>query len=277
MSLLKFSEYLERIELEFSSGETLLNENRNFRGGRSAPGGAFGNKMKRNPPPSTGGGVWAPKDRSTHKDRDFADRVAYGKSIEDKIYQALVDEYGWRIRKPTAAEDMGVGYRPSGQTKIDGLVMQTDKQINLQAFGGPGASIQIKYRDDPKDDILVETVKPWTPELSKSFTSAKDFIFLGRDIVSTAKIYACLNFAGNMIRIRSADEAKDMAKHLAWNLMQQYRINPTRNSYRDNHGEARIVANKDSPGGLGKKIVAFLRPDAFSFKADYPLRESVKF
>jgi hypothetical protein len=127
-------------------------------------GGAFGKdvaKMHQSKPPLQ------PLERDKVRFAQMDQRVRFGRSIEEKVVDALRIYAGWTIVPAEKSQDMF--------DKIDAWVVKD----------GAKTSIQIKYRDTGTGDILFEVEKNGKP---------------GRDMVGKALLYAVLNKEGNLIR-----------------------------------------------------------------------------
>ena len=189
--------------------------------------------------------------RQQNRFQDFSQRVQYGKMIEARIIRVLENEYGWKVDPVSTREDK--------YDKADGLVRFADPQvsINLPAY------MQVKYRDTG-DDLLMEVVWELPPDAGRLDI---DQLLTGRDMKGKAQIYVNLNQAGNLIRVRSADEAKEIARTMLEQL-----LTSGRRSLRIGANEIRVVQD---PRDNRTKINAFLSPEAFSWKADYPVSEAM--
>ena len=106
-------------------------------------------------------------------------RVQYGKSIEQQIFQSLI-KCGLKLREPSSKEDM--------YDKIDGWWTTPQGEV----------PIQIKYRDTG-DDILFEVMKDYEKEVP------------GRDMIGRAVYYAVLNRTNTIVMVAVA-EAKMLIK-----------------------------------------------------------------
>ena len=189
--------------------------------------------------------------RQQNRFQDFGSRVQYGKMIEERIIRVLQNEYGWKVSPVSSKEDK--------YDKVDGLVQKADEQvpINLPAY------MQVKYRDTG-NDLLLEVV--W--ELPNGANQLNpEQLLTGRDMKGKAQIYVSLNQAGNLIRVRSAQEAKEISKSMLTELLAS-----GRKSFRQGANEIRIVTD---PRDKRTKVNAFLSPDSFSWKADYPVSENM--
>jgi len=176
-----------------------------------------------------------PNDRQSNQFQDMNKRVNFGKDIEAKIIQAISENTGWKIDPASKSEDM--------HDKIDGWVH----------FQGQKLPIQVKYRDSG-DDILLEVYN--------SERSGGD----GRDMVGRAALYACMNKAGDTIRVRDASQLKMVAKNLKTQLMES-----GKNVLSNRFGQIRWT--NDPSSGI-KKIIAYLKAEAFTGK-DISLKKSV--
>jgi len=176
---------------------------------------------------------------------DYSARVAYGKQMESKIILAL-QAAGWQIRPASESQDK--------YDKIDGFKLN----------GSVAVPFQIKYRDSG-DDILMEVLKGDLPLQGVPH-------FNGRDIIGSAAMYVCLNKAGNLMRIRSAVEAKAMALKLAKMLVADYQRDNGNRVVTQPEGQARMTVD---PATGQKKIMAFLSPHVFKQKLDLPIHNSL--
>jgi hypothetical protein len=217
-----------------------------FRGGS---GGAFGRDQ---------GGGFDFSDRTRQQPIDLSagrmgnrfqgidDRVAAGKAMESRIIDALKSA-GWEIRPATVQQDK--------YDKIDGFVKR----------GGSWLPLQIKYRDTG-DEIAMETIFDWNPD-----QLAGRVIFNGRDMIGHAKLYACLNQGGRVIRVCSAEEAKSAAKDAANKLVQDF-IQSGRRMATTTKAEARITGD---PANGRAKVMAFVKPAAMSSLEMVPVGKSL--
>lgn len=185
--------------------------------------------------------------RQSNRFQGINDRVAYGKSIEALVIQALIDNCGWNITPATPGQDK--------HQKIDGWVKFGD---------GAPLALQVKYRDTG-DDILLEVVKVWHEE--------ENLRQPGRDMVGKAEIYACLNSSGTVIYARLASEAKEKAQKLLDEFLQRMTDSqhPVK-SHRNGDGEIKLV---NDPSTRQLKINAYLNPQAFQKKSDCTLKAPI--
>jgi len=183
--------------------------------------------------------------------QDIGQRIEYGKVIEARIKRVLEQEYGWQIADVTTREDK--------YEKVDGLVRQADQRVPVPL----PAYMQVKYRDTG-DDLLLEVV--WELPAGAERMDI-DELLTGRDMRGKAQIYVNLNQAGNLIRVRSAEEAKNIAR-----MMLEQLLASGRQSLRVGSNEIKIV--KD-PRDQRLKVNAFISPESFSWKADYPVSEDM--
>lgn len=183
--------------------------------------------------------------RAANMSQDINSRVKFGKGAEAKILNALREQHGWVIAGATNEQDM--------YGKIDGIVRKADQQIPIEL----PAPIQVKYRDSG-DDILLEVVWKLTDP-----NAPVESLLTGRDMVGKSTLYACANQAGTLIRVRSAQEAKQIARGLLEKLLAS-----KRSVYTDGSNQIRIV---NDPRDQRTKVNAFINPNSFSWKADYPV------
>jgi hypothetical protein len=167
-------------------------------------GGAFGKdaeKMRQARPQMR-------MDRNLSRFASKDQRVEFGRSIEEKVVNALRTQMGWKIVGAEQAQDMF--------DKIDAWIIQD----------GNKTALQVKYRDTGTGDILMEVEKNGRP---------------GRDMVGKATLYAVLNKEGNIIRIRMAAEAKAIASDMYSKL-----IKSGLKSIRTDKGEIRFQTDPSS-------------------------------
>ena len=117
--------------------------------------------------------------RNNNKFQRFDQRVQYGKSVEQQIFNSLV-KCGLKLREPSNKEDM--------YDKIDGWWTTPYGEV----------PIQIKYRDTG-DDILFEVMKDYEKNVP------------GRDMIGKAVFYAVLNRNKTIVMV-SVSEAKQLIK-----------------------------------------------------------------
>jgi hypothetical protein len=147
-------------------------------------GGAFGKDPSRMQQSKSSA---KPIDRDTARFAQFDQRVQFGRSIEQKVVDALRTHVGWNIVPAEKSQDMF--------DKIDAWILKD----------GTKTAIQIKYRDTGTGDILFEVEKNGRP---------------GRDMAGKAALYAVLNKEGTLIRVRLAAEAKRIASEMHTKLLQ---------------------------------------------------------
>lgn len=187
--------------------------------------------------------------REDNRFRHLDDRVKFGKEIESRILNSLTSQ-GWVIKPVSTNADK--------YDKVDGLIEKAPVPIPTQL----PAYIQVKYRDTG-NDLLMEVV--WKFDGDRTLPLEK--MVTGRDMYGKSQIYASLDQAGNTIRIRSATEAKDICKQLLFGLMQS-----NQSSFRIGRNEIRIV---NDPRDQRMKINAFLSPESFNWKIDYPISQNI--
>jgi hypothetical protein len=173
--------------------------------------------------------------RSANQFQNIDSRVATGKAMEEKIIGAL-REAGWTVNPPKPNQDK--------YGKIDGWVER----------GGKWLPLQIKYRDSG-DEIAMETILDFHPDQFHG-----SLMFNGRDMVGGAKIYACLNKAGNVIRVCDTDEAKAAAQEAVRLLSKEFNATGKRVASTPK-AEARITGD---PASGRSKVMAFVKPGALS-------------
>lgn len=186
--------------------------------------------------------------RERNRFQRIDDRVSYGKKIEGQIVKTLEQKYGWQINPVSVNQDKF--------DKIDGMVIKTDESLPISL----PAPIQIKYRDTG-NDLLLEVVK--SVDLQKFYSRVVSTAELlnGRDMKGNAKIYASLDKDGKTIRIRLADEAKQIARDLL------EKLRSSRSKFLDSNGSQIRFVN--DPHTKQMKINAFINPNSFSWKKDY--------
>ena len=108
----------------------------------------------------------------------------------------------------------------------------------------------------------MEVIKPWSDSYLKDRSSN---IFTGRDMKGLSQLYIVANKEGTIIRIRSAHEAKEMAKQLVYKLI-DHRNKTGEHFYNDGSSEVRMT---NDPRNNTPKIMAFLDPNLFKWKVNY--------
>lgn len=176
------------------------------------------------------------------------ERVKSGKRQEARILNSMTTEHGWNIKQVSESQDKF--------DKIDGVLVHSPEPIPV-SFPCP---IQIKYRDTG-DDLLMEVV--W--EFKNQYNSPIEQLLTGRDMKGSAKLYLCLNKLGTIVRVRLAEEAKNLAKSLLDGLLK------SRKRF-FNIGKSQIRITED-PESKRTKINAYIDPNdpSFSWKKDYPV------
>ena len=188
--------------------------------------------------------------REKNRFQKIDDRVSYGKKIESKIIRTLEEKYGWKINPVSLNQDKF--------DKIDGMVVKTDVSLPISL----PSPVQIKYRDTG-NDLLLEVIR--TVNFQKFYDKSVpvDDLLNGRDMKGIAKIYASLDKDGKTIRVRLADEAKQIAKILVEKLRE------TRSKFAESNGSQIRFVN--DPHTKQNKINAFISPQSFSWKKDYTI------
>ena len=139
--------------------------------------------------------------REKNRFQNIEDRVRYGKEIESKIIESLIN-HGWKISTASANQDKF--------DKIDGILISSKDPMPVKL----PAPIQIKYRDTG-NDILMEVCWLFDGDFSKPISE----LLTGRDMKGKAEIYVSLDQNGETIRVRLAKEAKENALKLLKGLI----------------------------------------------------------
>lgn len=179
------------------------------------------------------GGAFGRQTRAGNRFQSMDSRVSFGKKIERQILDALKEASGWDIVPSAASADM--------KDKIDGYV-KTESKLT---------PIQIKYRDTG-DDILMEVEKDGRP---------------GRDMVGMAQLYVVLNQMGTTIRVRSANEAKQIAEQMKQDLFASGNLVHT-----SAQGQIRM---QNDPRDGKHKIIAYIKAESFQKKMDFQLKKRI--
>ena len=163
---------------------------------------------------------------------DQATRSAAGRSIESLVMRALAEVSGWNIEDATAQQDM--------HNKIDGW----------RVDGGKKIPIQVKFRDSG-NDIAVKVEWRGKP---------------GRDMRGDAELYAVLDKSGYVIRVRYAQEVKDIARRMLDEFNQSGRPSMLRLDDGD------IRKGYDPHDGY-PIVMAYIDPEApgFTYKVNFRL------
>jgi hypothetical protein len=185
------------------------------------------------------------------KHQDRKDRIEFGKKKEGVIIEAMKG-LGWIVRGATAQEDM---FR-----HIDAWIKRTP--------ASPEVPVQIKYRDSG-DDILVEVIKYWTPDMFHRRLQESDFN--GRDMSGNAAFYVGLNQARDTLRIRPISEAHSLAKSMTEVLAADFSNLGKRTAF----SRAGIIRLVPDPANGREKVMAYIRPDAFNMKEDVKLKSAL--
>ena len=154
-----------------------------------------------------------------------------------------MESLGWTVKPATAQED----YR----NHIDAWVKRESDFVPYQ----------IKYRDSG-DDILVEVIKYWKPEMFKAGLQESDYN--GRDMFGESVYQIGLNMGRNKLRIRSIVESHEIAKVMTKELSLNY---PKRTLVTD-FGTIRLICD---PANGREKIIAYIRPEVFVNREDISL------
>jgi len=192
-------------------------------------------------------------DRFDHRFQNMKNRVDFGKAIEQKVIEALIEDYGWVIDPSEESQDIF--------QKIDGWIISGDDRIK-SALLSETTPMQIKYRDTG-DDVLMEVVRKWKPDMVNSIETC----CTGRDMKGMAKLYAVLNKSGTVIRIRAANEARSLARNLLQRLVDSKKKVITLDG-------SQIRFTRD-PRTKVMKVNAYLNPASFKWKLDYKLNKSI--
>jgi hypothetical protein len=195
--------------------------------------------------------------RSDHRYQKFRDRVNFGKDIEKKVMEALINMYGWDIDPSTDSQDM--------HEKVDGWIMHTDDKMGIMSEMTP---LQVKYRDTG-NDLLMEVIKKWSPDM---LDIPCESCCTGRDMKGLATIYAVLNQDGRIIRMRKTHEARTLTMHLLRRLFESHKSNPKKKCITLDGSQIRFT--KD-PSSHTSKVIAYLNPESFQWKVDYKLDKPI--
>lgn len=168
-------------------------------------------------------------DPLSNRFQDLYTRVQSGKVKEGIIINTLKDK-GFNITSATVSQDM--------HDKIDGWL-------------DGNKPVQIKYRDTG-DDILMEIIKPFAPNMVNNYT------FSGRDMRGKAEIYISLNLARDIIRIRDAKAIKQLAQNLTHEFIDYYQKTNLR-SLTTKEGTVKFT---EDPANHVGKIMAYISPNA---------------
>lgn len=185
--------------------------------------------------------------RQTNRFHNRDQRVEFGKNKEAQILHAMKTQHGWSVQEAKTNQDK--------YQKIDGILISSPDSLPVSL----PAPIQIKYRDTG-NDLLMEV--SWS--FNGDYNTPTEKLITGRDMKGLAKLYVSLDLSGDLVRVRLADEAKSIAKKLLEGLL------ATRKKFFNigNH-QIRIVSDPDDGR---QKINAFLNPNDFSWKKDYPVQ-----
>lgn len=193
----------------------------------------------------------AEKRRNVNKHLSHGARVSFGTQMEKKMIDAL-KKLGINMEPAAVNQDMF--------DKVDAF-WTTDQGVKLP--------VQFKYRDSG-DDILLELIKNWTPAVFQK-DQLVDTDFTGRDMVGKSKVYACLNRKGDVIRIRTTKEAKEIAKKMVQRLANEFKLMGNR-SVKTQYGEVKITRD---PASGKEKVMAYINPSVFTFSKDLNLKNSL--
>lgn len=171
---------------------------------------------------------------------DYASRVAYGKQMEERIFQYM-QSVGFTIVPATKYEDMHL--------KIDAHVL----------CARTWKSMQIKYRKTG-DDILMEVVFLDTRQ-GEHKAIDPSMTLDGRDMVGSSELYACLSRNGRHLRICETYVLKHLATTLTRRLLAAHARDQSVTRVTDVFGEARITTDKAS---RRRKVMFFARLESLS-------------
>lgn len=199
---------------------------------------------------------------------DYNARIKKARTIEEKIRTTLAAEVGMVIKTSSANQDKNEG--------IDGWIVSKDGGKTPCAH----IPVQIKIRKNSSgNDILWETIKPWTQFVNSNFEELGDKAFSGKDMKCKATYLISIGNNGSTVRIRKVDEVKTAAKELAQELVKQYRATG-QNYAKSNMGEARITVDPSRQANFSQflttqKVNCFIYPGALSWKLDLNLKNPI--
>ena len=166
-------------------------------------------------------------------DKNFHARVEAGKSIEAQIVRTLNDKYNINIVPADAHDDM--------VNKIDAWI--TDS-------AGQKKSVQIKFREDDKKDIIFEVVK----DLDRNI--------LGRDLVGKSDYYLVVDSFGDGTMVATAP-IKAIAEQVRKALMPVFH---KKSIWGGKGYEIHITIDKSSGN---RKMMMFISPSILKAEAKY--------
>jgi hypothetical protein len=237
---------------------------KDFLEGRFGPvPGAFGKYGVKTPGMRTGS--------LDHSNNNYYARIEAGKSLENEIRQSLA-ELGIVTKDSSARNDQNMG--------IDGYITSFDGGRTPK---NPALSFQLKARKSASgNDILWESVKPWSDKIKTRFEEMGDFAFTGKDMRCKANVLLSLGNNGSIVRIRQVPETIQIAKKMTALLIEEMRRSG-RTATRTQWGEARLVKDPSyqatattslASGGVFK-INCFIQPGAYEWKQDIQLKTPI--
>lgn len=224
----------------------LINEGRNPGYYRGPVGGAFG---KTGPKPQQKGAREVGNYTHTRDQQstlqNYDQRVAFGRTQEEKIVNAAKKNCGMEILPATANQDK--------YSKIDGWWNKNGRRV----------PVQIKYRDSG-DDLLFEVIKPFhsVPLLGKFNTLGRDVKPPGRpanefntDMITGAQYLLHLNQTGSVITVVELKPCYEIIYNMLKRVDDYGWTNPERQSLVTSRGVMRVQT--DGASGI-KKVMAYI-------------------
>lgn len=180
----------------------------------------------------------------------------YGNHIglEQKIRRAMYENLGW-LTKDASSNDNGISCwivsKDGGRTKIAQIPLHIETRKN---FSG--------------NDILWETIQPWTDEIGTTYQHLGNRTFNGNDMHCDAQLMVSVSNDGEYLRFRKVGEVLEIARQLGKGLIETYLSNGNK-VYSNEHGRIR-VKDKD-------QVTAIISSNSFNWKWDVKLEEPIAF
>lgn len=189
----------------------------------------------------------------TYRNLDAASNYGSHIGLEQEIRKAMYENLGWLTKDASSKDnDNGISCwivsKDYGRTKIAQIPLQIE---NRKHYSG--------------NDILWDTIQPWTDEIGTTYQHLGNKIFNGKDMRCDAQLMVSVSRDGEYLRFRKVGEVLEIARQLGKGLIETY-LSKGNKEFSNSNGRIRV---KD------QQVTAIISSNSFDWKWDVKLSEPI--